>query len=56
MINKKASSEATKAAYEALNGADPTKGALYFFDDSATNKWLWSKPLALRSGKMVYVY
>ncbi|NLN64125.1 MAG: LysM peptidoglycan-binding domain-containing protein [Clostridiaceae bacterium] len=56
MIYKPASEEAKKAAHEALSGSDPTKGALYFFDDSATNKWLWSKPLALRSGNMVYVY
>ncbi|HZK26729.1 MAG TPA: LysM peptidoglycan-binding domain-containing protein [Thermoclostridium sp.] len=56
MINKRASSEATKAAYDALTGKDPTNGALYFFDNSATNKWLWSKPLALKSGQMIYVY
>lgn len=56
MINKPASEEAKKAAYEALHGSDPTNGATFFFDDSATNQWLWSKPLALRSGKMVFVY
>lgn len=56
MINKPASQDALKAAYAALNGTDPTNGALYFFDSSATNKWLWSKPIALRSGNMVYVY
>jgi N-acetylmuramoyl-L-alanine amidase len=56
MINKPAIEEAKKAAYKALHGADPTNGALFFFDDSATNKWLWSKPLALWSGNMVFVY
>lgn len=56
MINKPASEQAKAAAYEALHGSDPTNGALYFFDDTATNTWLWSKPLALRSGDMVYVY
>lgn len=56
MINKPASEEAKKAAAEALQGIDPTNGALYFFDDTATNKWLWSKPLALRSGNMIFVY
>ncbi|WP_010250594.1 cell wall hydrolase [Acetivibrio cellulolyticus] len=55
-INKPATSSAKQAALEALNGVDPTNGALYYFDDSATNKWLWSKPIALRVGKMVYVY
>lgn len=56
MINKPASEPAKKAALEALQGSDPTNGALFFFDDTATNKWLLSKPLALRSGNMVYVY
>lgn len=55
-INKPASPDAKKAALEALNGSDPTHGAVYYFDDSATNKWLWSKPIALRIAKMVYVY
>lgn len=56
MINKPASQEALRAAYDALNGVDPTNGALYFFDNTATNKWLWSKPIALRSGIMVFAY
>ncbi len=55
-INKPASQEANSAAYDALHGSDPTYGALYYFDNSSTNKWLWSKPIALISGKMVFVY
>jgi spore germination cell wall hydrolase CwlJ-like protein len=55
-INKPATNTAKKAAYDALHGSDPTNGALYYFDDSATNKWLWSKPLKARYGHMVYVY
>jgi LysM repeat protein len=55
-INKPASSDSIKAAYAALNGADPTNGALYYFDDSTTNKWLWSKPVALRVDRMVFSY
>ncbi len=45
-----------QAALEALKGSDPSNGALYYFDDSATNKWLWSKPILARIGHMVYVY
>jgi len=45
-----------QAALEALKGSDPSHGALYYFDDSATNKWLWSKPIRARIGHMVYVY
>jgi len=56
MINKPASQEALKAAYDALNGVDPTNGALYFFDNTSTNKWLWSKPIALKAGVMVFAY
>lgn len=55
-IDKPASEESKKAAYDALHGYDPTKGALYYFDDSTTNTWLWSKPIALRDGKMVFTY
>ncbi|BAH05643.1 cell wall hydrolase [Clostridium kluyveri] len=55
-INKSASQDSKNAAYEALYGSDPTNGALYYFDDSTTNTWLWSKPIALRVGKMVFVY
>jgi spore germination cell wall hydrolase CwlJ-like protein len=55
-INKPATSDSKRAALESLNGVDPTYGALYYFDDSTTNKWIWSKPIALRAGNMVYVY
>ncbi|AGK98813.1 cell wall hydrolase [Clostridium pasteurianum] len=55
-INKPASQDSIKAAYAALKGEDPTKGAVYYFDDSATNKWLWSKPIALRIDKMIFTY
>lgn len=55
-INKPATAESRQAALEALNGADPTHGALYYFDDSSTNKWLWSKPVALEVGHMVFSY
>lgn len=55
-IYKPADSDSIKAAREAASGVDPTKGAIYYFDDSATNTWLWSRPLALRIGKMVFTY
>jgi spore germination cell wall hydrolase CwlJ-like protein len=56
MINKPATDDDRKAALEALRGADPTNGALYYFDDSTTNKWLWSKTVALRVDRMVFSY
>lgn len=54
-INKPATQTDRNAALEALHGSDPSNGALFYFDDSATNKWLWSKPLKARIGRMVYV-
>jgi Cell wall hydrolyses involved in spore germination len=55
-INNTPSSEARRAAYEALHGSDPTNGALFFFDNTVTNNWLLSKPVALRDGKMIFAY
>ena len=55
-INNPATQTDRNAALEALRGSDPSNGALYYFDDSATNKWLWSKPITAWIGRMVYVY
>ena len=34
-----------KAAKDAMNGWDPTGGCIYYFNpDTATNKWIWSRP------------
>lgn len=41
-----------KAARDALNGWDPTGGAIYYFNpNTATNKWIWSRPLIKTIGK-----
>ena len=41
-----------KAARDALNGWDPTGGAIYYFNpNTATNKWIWSRPLIKQIGK-----
>lgn len=53
-INKPASATAIKAAGEALTGTDPSKGAIYYFDNSSTNEWLWAKPITAKYGKMVF--
>jgi len=46
------SSTVVKAARDALNGWDPTEGAIYYFNpDTATNKWIWSRPLIKTIGK-----
>ncbi len=41
-----------KAAQDALNGWDPTNGAIYYFNpDTATSSWIWSRPLIKTIGK-----
>ncbi len=43
---------AYKAAKDALNGMDPSGGAIYYFNPStATSKWIWSRPLITTIGK-----
>ena len=46
---------AVKAAWAALYGSDPSNDAIFYFDDSTTNQWMWSRPIAARIGAMVYV-
>lgn len=55
-INKKSSSISLKAAKEALQGSDPSNGALYYFDDSTKNKWLLKKPKNIKIGNMIFAY
>ena len=51
-INMEPDSTARKAAQDAINGWDPSYGAIYYFNPStATNKWIWSRPLTVVIGK-----
>lgn len=48
----KEGSTVLKAAQDAMNGWDPTGGAIYYFNPAtATNKWIWSRPLIKTIGK-----
>ena len=50
-INLTPNSTAKKAAQDALNGWDPSYGAIYYFNPStATNKWIWSRPATVTIG------
>ena len=41
-----------KAAQDALNGWDPTGGAIYYFNpNTATSKWIWSRQIIKTIGK-----
>lgn len=43
---------AYSAARDALNGMDPSGGAIYYFNPAtATSSWIWSRPLLVVIGK-----
>lgn len=47
--------KAKKAVLDAINGWDPTGNALYYFNpDTATNKWIWSRPQIKKIGKHIF--
>lgn len=51
-INLTPNRTARKAAQDALNGWDPTYGAIYYFNpNTATNSWIWSRPVTVVIGK-----
>lgn len=51
-INLTPNSTAKKAAQDALNGWDPSYGAIYYFNPrTATNKWIWSRPMTVTIGR-----
>ena len=50
-INLTPNDTAKKAAQDAINGWDPSYGAIYYFNPStATNKWIWSRPMTVTIG------
>ncbi len=45
-IDEPVADSAYQAARDALNGSDPTGGAIYYFNPvTATSAWIWSRPL-----------
>lgn len=51
-INLEPTTAAVKAARDALNGWDPSGGAIYFFNPAtSTSKWIWSRPIIKTIGK-----
>ena len=51
-IDQPVAESAYRAAQEALNGADPSGVAIYYFNPStATSSWIWSRPLIKVIGK-----
>lgn len=51
-INLTPNQQSYNAARDALNGWDPTGGSIYYFNpNTATNKWIWSRPMTVVIGK-----
>ena len=43
---------AYKGATDALNGVDPSGGAIYYYNPAtATSSWIWSRPIIKTIGK-----
>jgi N-acetylmuramoyl-L-alanine amidase len=51
-INQPVADSAYRAARDAMNGSDPSGGAIYYFNPAtATSSWIWSRPLITVIGK-----
>ncbi len=51
-INKPIESSCFNAARDALNGWDPSGGAIYYYNPAtATSSWIWSRPVIKQIGK-----
>jgi N-acetylmuramoyl-L-alanine amidase len=47
--------KAYQAAWDAVRGWDPTQNALYYFNpDTATSKWIWTRPQIKKIGKHIF--
>lgn len=46
---------ARKAVIDAINGMDPSENATYYFNpETATSKWIWSRPQIKQIGKHIF--
>ena len=53
--NASISDSAYRAAREALNGSDPSGGAIYYYNPAkATSSWIWSRPVIKTIGNHVF--
>ena len=51
-FDKPVADSAYKAARDAINGWDPSGGAIYYFNPkTATSKWIWSRPVITTIGR-----
>lgn len=54
-FNEPVSESAYRAARDALNGWDPSGGAIYYFNpNTATSAWIWSRPVIVTIGNHIF--
>lgn len=54
-INEAVTESARKAAQDALNGWDPSGGAIYYYNpDKTSNKWIRTRPVIKRIGSHLF--
>ena len=54
-INEAVADSAYQAARDALNGLDPSGGAIYYYNPkTATSKWIFSRPVITQIGAHVF--
>lgn len=54
-INKPVTQSSYNAAKDALNGWDPSGGALYYYNPAtATSSWIWSRPVITQIGNHIF--
>lgn len=54
-INQAVAETSKRAAQDALNGWDPSGGAIYYYNpDKTTNQWIRSRPVVKRIGKHLF--
>ncbi|HZK33959.1 MAG TPA: spore cortex-lytic enzyme [Bacillota bacterium] len=54
-MNMAPDEESLRAARDAMNGWDPTYGAIYYWNPAtATSAWIWSRPVHITIGKHVF--
>ena len=55
IANAQPSQDAVKAAQDAMNGWDPTQGAIFFWNPSKpVSSWIWSRPIITQIGDHVF--
>lgn len=54
-FNEPVAESSVRAAREALNGSDPSGGAIYYYNPAKTsNKWMLARPVIVRIGKHLF--